>query len=176
MAETPLIDKNFAAVRKIGEGVYATISDFSKGLETVSNGGFVVGTDGALLIEGHRAPAGAAFELEALRMVSQGPVRAAIDTHYHFDHSMGNAFYGSQGIAVWAHAKTAPLMVERYANLQGQDKTGLLEPIQKRLRDAANESERQHAESDLSAFKLIFSTIDSTVVALPSHPLPPNCL
>jgi len=173
VAETPLLDKGFAAVRKIGQGVYATISDFSKGIETLSNGGFIVGSDAALLIEGHRAPAGAAFELEALRLVSQVPVRAAVDTHYHFDHSLGNAYYGAQGIPVLAHAKTAPLMVERYANLQGQDKTPLLEPLEKRLRDAADESERQRAQGDLNAYKLIFATIDSTIVALPSQPLDP---
>lgn len=173
IAETPLVDKGFASTRKIGEGVYATISDFSKGLETLSNGGFVVGKEAALLIEGHRAPAGAAFELEALRLVSQVPVRAAVDTHYHFDHSLGNVFYGAQGIPVLAHAKTAGLMVERYANLQGQEKTSQLEVLQKRLRDAATEAERQRVESDLNAYKLIFATIDATVVALPNQPLDP---
>lgn len=176
VAATPLLDKGFATVRKIGEGVYATISDFSKGLETLSNGGFIVGSDAALLIEGHRAPAGAAFELEALRRVSPVPVRAALDTHYHFDHSLGNAFYGAQGIPVWAHAKTAPLMVERYASLQGVDKAPLLEPVEKRLREAATDSDRQRAQSDVNAFTLIFSTIDSTVISLPSHPLDPTKL
>ncbi len=173
VAETPLVDKGFASVRKIGQGVYGTISDFSKGAETLSNGGFVIGSEVALIVEGHCAPAGAAFELEALRMVSRLPVRAALDTHYHFDHSLGNAFYGGQGIPVWAHPKTGPLMVERYASLQGQDMAALLEPFEKRLRDAASESDRQHAQGDLNAFRLIFGTIDSTVVALPSHPLDP---
>ncbi len=173
VSEKLLLDKGFASVRKIGQGVYATISDFSKGLDTLSNGGFIVGTDAALITEAHRAPSGAAFELEALRLVSQVPVPAALDTHYHFDHSLGNAFFGAQGIPVWAHAKTAPLMVERYANLQGQDKAPLLAPLEKSVRDAANPSERQRAEGDLNAYKLIFSTIDSTIVALPSHPLDP---
>ncbi len=42
----PILDKGFAATRKIGRGVYATISDFSKGLQTLSNGGFIVGSEG----------------------------------------------------------------------------------------------------------------------------------
>lgn len=173
VAAQPLVDKGFAAVRKIGAEVYATISDFSKGLDTVSNGGFIIGREAALLIEGFRAPSGAAFQLEALRTVSQVPVRAAVDTHYHFDHSMGNAHYGDHGIPVWAHAKAAPLMVQNYASLQGQDKAVLLEPIQKRVRDAANETERQRAQGDLNAYSLVFQTIDSTIVALPNHPLDP---
>lgn len=176
VAVQPLVDKGFAAVRKIGPGVYATISDFSKGADTICNGGFVIGRDAALLIEGFRTPSGAAFQLEALRTVSQVPVRAAVDTHYHFDHSMGNAHYGAHGIAVWAHAKAAPLMVQNYASLQGQDKTALLEPLQKRVRDATNETERQRAQGDLSAYTLVFQTIDSTIVALPNHPLDPSKL
>src|SRR5260370_15761821 len=35
-----LVDKGFASVRKIGDGLYATISDLSKGNTTVCNGGF----------------------------------------------------------------------------------------------------------------------------------------
>src|SRR2546428_2327181 len=31
VSETPLVDKGFASVRKIGNGLYATISDLSKG-------------------------------------------------------------------------------------------------------------------------------------------------
>ena len=43
ISETPLVDKGFASVRKIGNGLYATISDLSKGDTTVCNGGFLVG-------------------------------------------------------------------------------------------------------------------------------------
>jgi len=34
MAEKPVADKGFASIRKIGDGVYATISDRTKGLQT----------------------------------------------------------------------------------------------------------------------------------------------
>ena len=52
VAQTPIVDKGFASVRKIGEGAYATISDPSKGYTTLCNGGFLAGKDAALLIEG----------------------------------------------------------------------------------------------------------------------------
>jgi len=39
VSQTPIVDKGFASVRKIGEGLYATISDPSKGYQTVCNGG-----------------------------------------------------------------------------------------------------------------------------------------
>src|SRR5437870_8791952 len=118
ISRTPLVDNGFAAVRRIANGLYATISDFSKGSTTVCNGGFLTGKDGALLIEGFTTPAGAAFQMDALRMVSQVPVKGALDTHYHFDHSMGNSFYGANSVQLWAHATAAKRIVENYAPMQ----------------------------------------------------------
>jgi cyclase len=173
VAATPLVDRGFAAVRKVGEGTYATISDFSKGLQTLCNGGFLVGRDAALIIEAYHQPAGAAFALEALRMVSQAPVRAAVDTHYHYDHTLGNSYFGGQGIPVWAHAQAGPLMIENYAKIQGQDTAPILGPLEQRVRAATDDTRRQRAESDLNAFSLILQSVASTVVALPNHPLDP---
>src|SRR5258707_4655189 len=136
IAQTPLVDKGFASVRKIGEGLYATISDPSKGFQTVCNGGLLVGKDSAMLIEGFISVAGAAFQMDALRMVSQVPVKGALDTHYHFDHSMGNAFYGANGIPLWAHANAAKRIVESYGALQGADKAAFLGHVEKAVKDA----------------------------------------
>ena len=113
VAEAPVADKGFASIRKIGDGVYATITDRTKGLQTRSNGGFIIGRDGALLVEGFQTPIGAAFQMDTYKMVSKVPVRAAIDTHFHFDHSLGNSYYGGMGVPVWAHAKAASRMTER---------------------------------------------------------------
>src|SRR5713101_1883984 len=77
VSQTPIVDKGFASVRKIGEGLYATISDPSKGLTTICNGGFLVGKDTALLLEGFAGPAGATFQMDALRMVSRVPMQGA---------------------------------------------------------------------------------------------------
>src|SRR6266853_6581259 len=63
VSETPLVDKGFASVRKIGNGLYATISDMSKGMTTVCNGGFLVGRDAALLVEGFATPGGASVQM-----------------------------------------------------------------------------------------------------------------
>src|SRR2546430_12765869 len=93
VSQTPIVDKGFASVRKVGEGLYATISDPSKGYQTLCNGGFLAGKDGALMIEGFGSAAGATFQLGALRMVRQVALRGALDTPYHFVHSLGNGVY-----------------------------------------------------------------------------------
>jgi glyoxylase-like metal-dependent hydrolase (beta-lactamase superfamily II) len=173
VADLPIVDKGFASVRKIGNGLYATISDPSKGNTTLCNGGFLAGKDAALLIEGFETPAGASFQMDALRMVSQVPVKGALDTHYHFDHSMGNSFYGANSVGIWAHAAAAKRIVDNYGPLQGADKEAVLEPFEKRLKDAKSEIERQHAQSDLNAITGVFQIANASILALPNHPIDP---
>jgi hypothetical protein len=50
LSQTVVADKGFASVRRVGNGLYATISDTSKGLQTICNGGFLAGKDRALLV------------------------------------------------------------------------------------------------------------------------------
>ena len=173
VSQTPLVDKGFASVRKIGDGLYATISDPSKGFQTVCNGGFLVGKDGALLIEGFISVAGAAFQMDALRMVSQVPVKGALDTHYHYDHSMGNAFFGANGIPLWAHANTAKRIVESYGAMQGADKAVFLSPLEKAIKEAKTETARKHREDYLAHVTNVFNIANSSVLALPNHPIDP---
>jgi glyoxylase-like metal-dependent hydrolase (beta-lactamase superfamily II) len=173
VSQTPLVDKGFASVRKVGDGLYATISDPSKGYTTLCNGGFLVGKEGALLIEGFAGPAGASFQMDALRTVTQVPVKGAVDTHYHYDHSMGNSFYGANGVPLWAHASVAKRIVDSYSPLQGADKGAALAPYEKRIADAKSDAERQHAQSDLAAVTSVFLTANSNVLALPNHPIDP---
>jgi glyoxylase-like metal-dependent hydrolase (beta-lactamase superfamily II) len=173
IADSPIVDKGFASVRKVGDGLYATISDPSKGIQTISNGGFLAGKDAAFLIEGFGSPAGASFQMDTLRMVSQVPVKAALDTHYHFDHSMGNSFYGANGVPLWAHATAAKRIVDNYGPLQGADKESVLGPLEKRVKDAKSETERQHAQSDLNAVTGLFQIANANVLALPNHHLDP---
>src|ERR1700741_351658 len=162
ISQTPIADAGFASVRKIGDGLYATISDPSKGLSTMCNGAFLVGKDAALLVEGFVTAAGAAFQMDTLRKVFQAPVAGALDTHYHYDHSMGNAFYGANAVPLWAHAAVAQRIVENCLAMQGADRSAVLGPLEKRLKDAKSDVERQHAQSDLNAFTGIFQTANST--------------
>jgi glyoxylase-like metal-dependent hydrolase (beta-lactamase superfamily II) len=173
VSQTPIADKGFASVRKVGNGLYATISDPSKGYVTVCNGGFLAGKDAALLIEGFTTAAGASFQMDALRMVSQVPVKSALDTHYHFDHSMGNSFYGANGVPLLAHATAAKRIVDNYSPLQGADKDTALSSFAKRVKDAKSETERAHAQTDLNAVTSLFQIANASILGLPNRPLDP---
>jgi cyclase len=173
IAQTPLVDAGFASVRKIGDGLYATISDPTKGLSTMSNGGFLYGEDAALLIEGFVTPAGASFQLDALHKVAQVPAAGALDTHYHFDHSLGNSFYGANGIQLWAHSAVTQRITESYGPLQGADRATVLAPFEKRVQDAKTEIIKQHAQSDLTAIGRVCDLVKKSALTLPNRPLDP---
>lgn len=176
VSQTPIVDKGFVSIRKIGDGLYASISDTSKGFTTISNGGFLVGKDAALLVEGFGSPEGASIQVDALRSISKVPIKGALDTHYHFDHSMGNSYYGGNGIPLWAHAEAAKRMFDSYAPMQGAPKEAALAAFEKRVRDARSDLERQHAQGDLNAATGVFQIANSCVIGLPNHPINPAAL
>ena len=174
VAKQPIADKGFASVRKIGDGLYATIADRSKGLQARCNGGFLIGRDAAVMIEGFQTTAGSAFQLETLRSVTQLPVRAAINTHWHFDHTLGNSVYGGAGIPIWAHADAASRMAAIYPKWQAEDLATFLAPWEKRVSEAKTDSQREHAKSDVEGVTGMFKPVSETVLALPNHPLDPS--
>jgi glyoxylase-like metal-dependent hydrolase (beta-lactamase superfamily II) len=176
VAPAPLIDYGFAAAAKIGNGVFATISDPLKGAQTTCNGGFLVGKDAAFLIEGFNSPAGASFQFDAMRMVSKVPVKAALDTHFHYDHSMGNSFYVKNGVPLWAHAETAKRIKETYGPMQKAPKEAALGPYEDRVKAAKSELEKSHAQSDLTAMEEIFASANASALGLPDHALDPATL
>jgi cyclase len=173
IAKQPLADKGFASIRKIGDGLYATIADRSKGLQARCNGGFLIGRDAALMVEGFQTTIGSQFQLDTLRSVTQLPVRAALNTHWHFDHTLGNSVYGGAGIPIWAHIDVPARIAAVYPKWQSEDLATFLEPWEKRVRDAKTDSQREHAKSDIEGLTGMFKPVSETVLALPNHALDP---
>jgi glyoxylase-like metal-dependent hydrolase (beta-lactamase superfamily II) len=142
-------------------------------MQTRSNGGFLIGRDAALMVEGFQTTIGSTFQLETLRTVTQVPIRAALNTHWHFDHTLGNAVYGGAGIPIWAHADSASRMAAYYPKWQSEDLATFLAPWEKRVRDAKTDSQREHARSDIEGLTGMFKPVSEAVLALPNHPLDP---
>jgi cyclase len=167
----PIMDRGFAAVTRLTDGVYATIANSSKGAQAASNGGIIAGRDAVLIIEGHMQPEAAAFEIEAARAISRAPIRAAIDTHFHLDHSGGNLAYAGQHIPIIAHELVGPLMKERYTDLKGVDHSGVFAPIERRLAAATQATDKQHLQSDLVLIRRWYDSIDAATLAYPTESL-----
>jgi glyoxylase-like metal-dependent hydrolase (beta-lactamase superfamily II) len=63
--------------------------------------------------------------------------------------------------------------VDSYTPLQGADQAAALGPIEKRMKDAKSKVEREHAQSDLNAFAMVFQLAKTNVLTVPNRPLDP---
>ena len=170
-----IIDEGFARIEEIGKGIYAVLSDPSKGLVTICNGGFIVGQESILVIEGYGSPAGAKWVVQAARKVSQAPIKAAILTHSHWDHFLGIAYYGGEGINVISHPRSRQLVWENCL-LQEQDRSRILAPLRERIEKAQDDIRRQQAQSDFDIMNMGLSLIEASVHGIPNQPLKAEAL
>lgn len=88
-------------VKKIGDGVYAAVSpDRSK---AGSNAGFIVGSNGVVVVDTFTTTDAAKELLTEIRKVTNLPIRFVVNTHYHLDHTGGNAVFAEAGAIILAH-------------------------------------------------------------------------
>jgi cyclase len=88
-------------VKKIGEGVYAAIG--ADGGKAGSNAGFIVGSNGVLVVDTFTSVEPARTLLAEIRKVTNLPVRFVVNTHYHLDHTGGNVVFAEAGATILAH-------------------------------------------------------------------------
>jgi glyoxylase-like metal-dependent hydrolase (beta-lactamase superfamily II) len=87
-------------VKKIGEGVYTAIG--TDGGKAGSNAGFIVGSNGVVVVDTFEAVAPARDLLAEIRKITNLPIRFVVNTHYHLDHSGGNAVFAQAGATILA--------------------------------------------------------------------------
>ncbi len=87
-------------VKKIGEGVYAAIG--ADGGKAGSNAGFIVGTNGVVVVDTFEDVAPARDLLAEIRKITNLPIRFVVNTHYHLDHTGGNAVFSAAGATILA--------------------------------------------------------------------------
>jgi cyclase len=163
------LDKGFAQVTEIAAGVYATIANPAKGPQCLSNGGVIAGKNAVLVIEGHYQPEGAAFELELAKMVSKAKVHAAINTHFHLDHTFGNTGYTRAGVKIIGHELVPKLMKERYQALKGVPKGPLMEEFEKKIAGERDQEPKERLESDRGAWQWIYDSSGKAEYAFPTE-------
>ena len=86
---------------KVADGVYAGIAKVG-GLAT-GNAGFVVGDDGVLVIDTFLTPVAAEELIKAVEAETKQPIKFAINTHYHLDHTGGNQVFAARSIPIFGH-------------------------------------------------------------------------
>ena len=88
-------DKVEIKTTQVADGIYEL--EGAGGNITVS-----VGSDGILLVDSQCVPLHQKI-MDAVRKISRQPIRFLIDTHYHGDHTDGNALMAKEGATIVAH-------------------------------------------------------------------------
>lgn len=76
------------------------------------NVGVIRGADGLCVVDTRGSHRQARELVEALRELG-GPVRAVVNSHWHFDHTWGNRVLRDEGAQLWGHA-TLPATMRRW--------------------------------------------------------------
>jgi glyoxylase-like metal-dependent hydrolase (beta-lactamase superfamily II) len=98
--------------RRLTEGVYAVLGDTGRGSEGRPNAGFIVTTDGVVVIDALASPKQGEALLRTIRGVTRQPVRWLVLTHHHPDHHFGAVVFRRAGAKVIAHPDTRVLASE----------------------------------------------------------------
>lgn len=92
---------------KVADGVYAFIAEGPTAAEGLgANSGFVVGRDAVMVIDTRYTPEMAAQLYDAIRTVTDLPVKYVVNTHYHPDHVWGNSAFKEMGAVIFSTPAT----------------------------------------------------------------------
>ncbi|MET3963335.1 glyoxylase-like metal-dependent hydrolase (beta-lactamase superfamily II) [Marmoricola sp. OAE513] len=84
------------------------------------NVGLVAGDAGIVVIDTNASGALGCEVLDAVRRISSAPLVAAVNTHVHFDHTLGNAVLEQAGAELVAHENAAAALVEHVEGIRRQ--------------------------------------------------------
>src|SRR5437763_15390102 len=86
---------------KVADGVYAAVA--KPGGLASGNAGFVIGDDGVVVVDTFFTPAAADELVAEIAKLTPKPIKFAINTHYHLDHTGGNQVFTARGVPIFAH-------------------------------------------------------------------------
>ena len=96
----PKAEDDFQLI-KVADGVYAAIA--KPGGLALGNAGFVIGDEGVLIFDTFSTPAALEELISQIQALTKLPIKFAVNSHYHLDHTGGNQVLIAQGVPIFAH-------------------------------------------------------------------------
>ena len=97
---TPNAEDDFTLVQ-VADGVYAAIA--KPGGLASGNAGFVIGDDGVLVFDTFFTPVAIEELIAEIQKLTNKPIKYAVNSHYHLDHTGGNQVLAARGVPIIAH-------------------------------------------------------------------------
>jgi glyoxylase-like metal-dependent hydrolase (beta-lactamase superfamily II) len=99
-------------VRMLASGVYAVLGDTGRGSEGRANAGFIVTSEGVVVIDALASPRDGERLLGTIQASTSQPVKWLVLTHHHPDHHFGAIVFRRAGARVIAHPDRRVLAAE----------------------------------------------------------------
>jgi cyclase len=99
-AAAPKADDDFELI-KVADGVYAAIA--KPGGLASGNAGFLIGDEGVLIFDTFLTPAALTELIEVIESQTKLPIKYAVNSHYHLDHTGGNQVLRARGVPIIGH-------------------------------------------------------------------------
>ena len=166
-AADPIFD-----LKPIVDGVYAAVA---KPVHKINcNAVVIVLAESVLVVDTHSKPSAARALMDQIKTVTNKPVKYVVNTHFHWDHTQGNAGYASawpQGFELLASEATRegieqkglPRIKREIADLPNE-----IAGLKGRLAKAADERQRTDIQDRLSQTERYLAELQGMQVALPS--------
>src|SRR5437762_12543550 len=106
----PKAEDDFQLV-KVADGVYAAIA--KPGGLASGNAGFVIGDDGVLIFDTFFTPAALEELIGEIQSLTPLPIKYAVNSHYHLDHTGGNQVLVARGVPIIAHENVMKLQTDK---------------------------------------------------------------
>jgi cyclase len=143
-ATAPKAEDDFQLV-KVADGVYAAIA--KPGGVASGNAGFVIGDDGVLVFDTFFTPAAMEELIAEIQTLTKLPLKYAVNSHYHLDHTGGNQVLVARNVPIIAHDN-----VMIWQTTKNKRFLPTPEELQKRKADAAKQlSETPEDQKDKRA-------------------------
>src|SRR5947199_2335537 len=117
---------------KVADGVYAAIA--KPGGLASGNAGFVIGDEGVLIFDTFFTPEALEELIGEIQTLTKLPIKFAVDSHYHLDHTGGNQVLIARGVPIFAHESVA-----KWQTVKNKRFLPASEDLQKRRADAAKQ-------------------------------------
>lgn len=158
---------------RMADGVYQ-ITGTGK-VFVMSNAMLIVGENDLLIVDSHVTPHAASVLLEAVRAVSDKPLRYLINTHYHFDHAHGNQVFPAEVEIIGHHYTRAKLsgalgnVLEEPTFLSFTEGVpDLVARLEQQLAETTDPARKAALEVQLNAQRAHMESLPQTI------PTPPN--
>src|SRR3984957_12575222 len=171
-AQAPGASTNLFKIEKIADGIYAALA--RPQVLTNCNAAIFVNSQDVLVVDAHSKPSAAASLIAQIKKdVTAKPVRYLVNSHFHWDHTQGDAAYKANNakVDIIASDTTKQLMTQLSRNRLKESLDGVpkqIDDVQARLAKATSNADKARYTDLIRQLKSYQSEMQSYTLELPT--------